>query len=97
MSRRLTTLAMLCLTIPLLSCETLTTLGQHDAVPSSSVQAIPCPTDPIIKYHAPTTGADVTAWINGSLADQSNQFDTPATVSEIRRHNAAVKSVCSTK
>jgi len=91
-SPRLTGLAILCLTLPLMSCATKPILDLPD--PDSPVKAIPCTEAPLIPYHAPTDEASVAKWEAGTMPDLSNAFDTPGTVSAIRRANAAREAIC---
>lgn len=61
---------------------------------SSAVKAIPCVEVPVIPYHAPTTASAASAWLAGTLPDPSNAFDTPGTVTAVRKANAARTAVC---
>lgn len=63
---------------------------------ASSVQAVPCPSLPPLHYKAPTNKVDADSFIAKTLADPKNSYDTPETVTEILKLNAAIASVCFT-
>ena len=48
-------------------------------------QQIYCRRDAFLKYREPKTA---------KLPDRDNLFDTPETVAEIRKHNAALRAAC---
>lgn len=94
MSKKLTTLAILPALMLLQSCQTPTTAVSAPQSAASPVQAIPCPSEPPIDYAAPRDPKDAAAWLAGNFPDPTNRYDTPVTVDQIRKHNAAVASVC---
>lgn len=95
MSRKPILPVILCLTT-LAACQATDSTKDNLAPQTSSapVQAVPCPSDPSFGYHAPKSPEDVAVWLKGALPDPTNRYDTPGTVSNIRRHNAAVVAVC---
>ena len=68
-----------------------TTQGQPVA---GKVNSIPCPSVPFLKYRAPTTKELADSFIAKTLADPMNVYDTPETVTEILKTNAAINAVC---
>jgi hypothetical protein len=76
----------------MLSCATTTTPGPQAA--ASKVQAVPCPSLPPLHYHAPQTKAEADKFIGRQFPDPQNVYDTPETVTEILRMNAAIAAVC---
>lgn len=95
MSKKLMMPAILSLTM-LAACQTTPSTGDSPAPQTADapVQAVPCPSDPPISYHAPKVKADAEKWQAGQLSDPTNHYDTPDTVSAVRKHNAAVVAVC---
>lgn len=91
-SRPLLPLAMLFLTMPLLSCGTVPTPVLQSS--ASAVKAVPCVEIPVIRWHSPTTLPEAKAWTAGTLPDPGNVYDTPSTVRAIRLFNAARGAVC---
>lgn len=89
MSRRLQTLALPFL-LMVLGCSTTPTMPDLQ----SAVKAVPCVELPIIAYHAPTSQPDANNWIAGRLVDTDNSLDTPDTVLQVRKFNAARRAVC---
>lgn len=91
MSKRLLTPALLS-TILLLGCSTTPTIPAQPA--GSPLKAVPCTEVPVIDYHAPKDAPSANAWIAGTLPDPQNRYDTPDTVIQVRRNNAARAAVC---
>ena len=85
--------ALLCAAMILAACST---TRQIEALPSPSspVKAVPCVEVPAIPYHAPQNATELTALLDGTLPDPKNVYDTPSTITAIRRANAAINAVC---
>lgn len=90
----------LILTMPLLSCTTAPTVAPQVSspspatVPEKALQAIPCASLHQIPYHAPKDPVTLQAWLKNKLQNTGGIFDTPSTVTEIRKFNAEYQAVC---
>lgn len=75
----------------LASCSTTRTTGASGPpVPppkTSGALYVPCLQDPILKFNAPDPDHPIPE-------TAANAYDTPETISAIRRHNAAVREAC---
>lgn len=75
----------------LASCSTTRTTGASGPpVPppkSSGALYVPCLEDPVIKFNAPDPDHPIPE-------SAANAYDTPETISAVRKHNAAVRGVC---
>lgn len=65
---------------------------QHSA--DSPIKAVPCTELPIIHYHIPSTAPAITLWLKPGYTDPTNALDTPETVMQVRKNNAARNAVC---
>lgn len=99
-SRALAMLAIACVTPPLISCATPTTQAEQsaglvEAAPAQpAAAAVPCLVLTKVIYHAPKTQPEANEWLAGNLQDPLNHYDTPSTVSQIRKINAKISALC---
>lgn len=89
MFKRLPMLGMLSILV-LPGCSTTAPISAR----GSPVKAVPCVNLPVITLHTPKDMASGQAWFSGKLPDPSNIYDTPDTVLQIRRNNAARNAIC---
>lgn len=73
----------------LVGCGTIRTTPDQPPAPNANPAGkfVPCSQDPTIIFHAPKDGDDVSE-------SAANIFDTPETISAVRKHNAAVREAC---